>query len=401
MRRARRPRLRLTHAPGYTPPTSLTERLSQMTTNADSPATSLLAHLANRFTNLTETLATEALGYILSQSALARGALQEMLVSGGADVDPITRVVTEFEINVKAKDDAKARKARIDLVGFCEGDAKRALIEVKFWAGLTENQPNTYLDELLKNEEPSALLFVAPESRLETLWPEIIRLANDDKTERFSLSETTGTALQSAVVNGGHHRLMLTSWRAMLREMSGKVGGDMTVVKDIEQLQALCDQQDRAAFLPLNAGELGPGFSKRAIDLYYLFHAVINRVHKEGIANGKRLAMAKLEANFGRYTRLGDSEVVGVVWIGIHYEFGTLHRETPFWVILGWGGGRIEEIRERLDAARRRDGLDYIDTEHGKTPVSLVPIHLPAGVEYEAVLNSVVEQIRNIARALA
>ena len=372
-----------------------------MTTNADSAKTSMLAHLANRFTNLTETLATEALGYILSQSAPARGALQDMLMTGGADIDPITRVVTEFEINVKAKDDAKARKARIDLVGFCEGDAKRALIEVKFWAGLTENQPNTYLDELLKNDKPSALLFVAPESRLETLWPEIIRLANAAK--RFMLGAEmvdAETNLRSAVVKGGH-RLMLTSWRAMLREMSRKAVGDVTVVKDIEQLQALCDQQDRAAFLPLNAGELGPGFSKRAIDLYYLFHAVINRVHKEGIANGKRLAMAKLEANFGRYTRLGDSEVVGVVWIGIHYEFGTRHRETPFWVILGWGGGRIEEIRERLDAARRRDGLDYIDTEYNKTPVSLIPIHLPTGVEYEVVLNSVVGQIRNIGEILA
>lgn len=189
----------------------------------------------------------------------------------------------------------------------------------------------------------------------------------------------------------------------MLREMHGKVkaAGDVTVEKDIDQLQALCDQQDRAAFLPLNRGELGPGFSKRAIDMHNLFRDVINRVHKDGIADGKGLAMAKWGANFGRFTRLGHNEVVGAAWIGIHYEFGTQRRETPFWVILGWGGGRIEEIRERLDEARRKTGLDYVDTNYGKTPVSLIPIHLPAGVEYEVVLDSVVGQIRNIGEILA
>ena len=52
---------------------------------------SLLAHLAWKLTNQTETLATEALGYILSQSESARQALREMLSAGGADVGPIAR----------------------------------------------------------------------------------------------------------------------------------------------------------------------------------------------------------------------------------------------------------------------------------------------------------------------
>ena len=372
-----------------------------MTADADSAKTSLLAHLANRFTNQTETLATESLGYILSQSAPARGALHEMLVSGGVDVGPIARVQTEFDVFVKAKEEAEEQEARIDLVGFGEDGAKRALIEVKFWAGLTKNQPNTYLDELLKNEEPSALLFVAPELRLDMLWAEVVRLANEDEAQRFTLGVEmvdAKTNLRSAVVNGGHHRLMLTSWRAMLRAMHGKAG-DVTVEKDIDQLHALCDQQDRAAFLPLNAGELGPGFSKRAIDMHNLFHAVINRVPKEGI--GKKLGASKSGANFGWYF-FSDIAFVGDVWIGVHYEFGTRHRETPFWVMLGFSSNaNLDEIRKRLAAARRETGLDYIDTKYGKTPVSLIPIRLPAGVEYEVVLNSVVGQIRKIGEILA
>ena len=369
-----------------------------MTTDDSNNKTSLLTHLANRFTNLTETLATEALGYILAQSAPARGALQEMLRGGGADVGPIARVETEFKIKVK-KEGAKDKDARIDLVGFGEGDAKRALIEVKFWAGLTENQPNAYLEELLKNEEPSALLFVAPELRLDMLWPEILRLANDGG---FAADETIGTGLRSATIKDGPHRLMLTSWAAMLDEMSRKAG-DVTVVKDIEQLQALCAQQDRAAFLPLHAGEIGPGFSKRALDLYNLFHSVINRLRKEKIAGFNGLKHAKWGANFGHYVRLGnDQGITDEAWVGVNYEFGAQHRETPFWIVLGYSSlAKTEQIRARLKAARQRDGLDYINTEFGKWPVSLVPIRLLTGVEYNDVLDDAVSQIRRIGDILA
>ena len=55
---------------------------------------SLLAHLAARLTDRTETLATEALGYILSRSRAARVALHDALRTG-ADVGPINHIRTE------------------------------------------------------------------------------------------------------------------------------------------------------------------------------------------------------------------------------------------------------------------------------------------------------------------
>ena len=93
---------------------------------------SLLAHLAWKLTNQTETLATEALGYILSHSVAARQALQETVGTGDTPVGPIARVGTE----VRGEKDE-----RLDLVGFDEQGVERVLIEVKFWAGLTPNPP--------------------------------------------------------------------------------------------------------------------------------------------------------------------------------------------------------------------------------------------------------------------
>ena len=366
-----------------------------MTTN-DANRPSLLGDLAYKFGGA-ETTATETLGYILSRSEAAdaaRNALRDMI--GGADVGQIARAATEVEINVEGK------PARVDLVGFDEGNAKRALIEVKFWAGLTENQPNTYLKELLKNtnDKPSVLLFVAPVLRQETLWPELLRLADGGG---FSLTDvSSAVGVRSAAVNGGSHRLMLTSWLRLLEELSAATGDPE---KEIRQLQGLCAQQDRAAFLPLRAGEMGPAFSKRATDLYYLYNDVIKRVREQKIAGFKDLAASKFGPNFGRFVHLGnnDTGIADGAWVGVNYEWGAQHRETPFWVMLGFGyrDPKIEEIRERLAAAQQRDGLDYINAEHKKWPVSLVPIHLPAGVEYDHVLDSVAEQIRRIGDILA
>ncbi len=368
-----------------------------MTTN-DANRPSLLGDLAYKFGGA-ETTATETLGYILSRSDAAdaaRNALRDAIRTDGVDVGTIARVSTEVPIKVKGKE------ARVDLVGFDEGNAIRALIEVKFWAGLTENQPNTYLKELLKdaNDEPSVLLFVAPVLRQETLWPELLRLAD---AGGFSLTGVSSAAgLRSAAVNDGPHRLMLTSWLYLLEKLSAATGDPE---KEIRQLQGLCAQQDRAAFLPLRAGEIGPDFSKRATDLHYLYDDVIKRLRQQKIAGFKGLAASKFGPNYGRFVHLGNANtgIADGAWVGVNHEWGVQHRETPFWVMLGFGyrDPKIDQIRERLAAAQRQDGLDYINAEHNKWPVSLVPIHLPAGVEHHHVLDSVVGQIRNIGDILA
>ena len=366
----------------------------------DAGNTLLLAYLAPKFTNEIERFATEALGYILSRSAGARDALQRMMKDRGVDVGTIARVQTECEIRVKKNN------ARIDLVGFDTADAKRTIVECKFWANLTEQQPNTYLEELLKNEKPSVLLFVAPESRLEELWQENLRLAAGGGFALNEANGVTGTGWRSAVVNNGNHHLMLTSWRTLLKEMSGKVG-DSTVENDVRQLQSLCDQQDRDAFLPLSQGELGSLFSKRVYNLRKLYDDVISRLKAESIEDFKGLEPSTWDrVNYGHYIWLGSSgsgdALRAKAWIGIsfyhakHREFyHAKHRETPFWVWFEASYGYVSRVREKLDVAPKGT-LDVIHTPND----TLVPIYLRTGVEYAEMLDSVVEKIREISDLL-
>ena len=331
---------------------------------------SLLAHVAWKFPGQTETLATEALGYILSRSPAAREALRETLQTGGADVAPLPRVATEV---------IGDQGERLDLVAFDEHDSERVLIEVKFWAGLTDHQPNTYLDRLPKDEEPAVLLFVAPELRLVTLWAELHRRAET----RFGLAVDMGTeGLRSATMNGSPHRLMLTSWRTLLNAMSTRAGidGETSAERDILQLSGLCERQDTKAFLPIRPEELAPAFPRRMLDMQRLVKDATARGHQGGFVTIKGLHVTPQAYGYGRYLRLGkEGAWAAEAWFGVHYELWARQQETPLW--LHFTGG--------ASLAKKKLGK----RNYGFT--------LPVSVEYDAVLDSVIKELSNVADDLS
>ena len=352
---------------------TICQHCGKQTANDDNQ-TSLLAYLAYKLGGgRTETTATEALGYILSRSEAARNALRETIRTGGVDIGPIARVQTEVEIN---------ERARVDLIGFDATNAERALVEVKFWAGLTENQPNTYLERLLQSTQPSALLFVAPESRMVTLWAELRRLANDGK---FTLSKgTQASGLHSAVVNNGPHCLMLTSWRAMLIAMASRasVDGDSSAERDILQLDGLCKQEDIDAFRPLRGDELTlefPRLQRHLIDLVW-DTVVLCKSDQHGIISSHGPLTSSMESHGAWITIAGSTAI-----FYINYRHWAPEGGPPLWL---WFTHADNTIRERLQA----------DLVEGK---DILPIYLRKGVERKAVLDGIVERLREIRDKLA
>lgn len=112
----------------------------------------LLAHLAAKLSHQPETVATEALGHILHGSEAGTNALREFLQSAGVDVGRINTVSTEV-----TGDGGE----RPDLACMDGNGTERVLVEAKFWAGLTTNQPTTYLDRLPETDrQPCSLLLL-------------------------------------------------------------------------------------------------------------------------------------------------------------------------------------------------------------------------------------------------
>ena len=334
----------------------------------------LLAKLAPKFGPQTENLAVDALGHILSGSEAARLALSKMIAAGGAVVGEIAQVRTQA-IGKEGE--------RPDLAGVDRDGLERVLIEAKFWAGLTDNQPVAYLERLPANT-PSALLFVAPAARLGTLWNELCQLAGVDGPR--PASETA--EFRSVPTTGARH-LMLTSWQAMLDRMATEAAAasDSDTEKDIGQLRGLAAQQDDEAFLPLRREELGPEFPRRMLGLRRLINDATDCAIRSGFANVRGLQVAPREWGYGRYVRLGAS----TPWFGISFNDWAEQKDTPLWL---WFQGRDVQgkTRRALEQLRQRHPHELF--ESGGDLV--VPVELQVGVEYETVLKAVVERLKEV-----
>lgn len=318
--------------------------------------TTLLAAVMPLFTDQTERVATEALRHILQQSDPARAALSSMLSAAGVTTDALTRFQTEV-----GGDDGE----RVDLVCYDAAGTERVLIEAKFWAGLTDNQPNTYLARL-PQDSPSALLFVAPAQRLETLWPELCRRAQHQQQYALTPTDASGD-LRAAAIADSPRKMLLTSWRALLTQMATRAGsaGDTATATDINQLLGLTQRMDADAFLPLHPAELGQQFPRRMRNLRNLVDAAANRAFALGWASASGLRVTPQWYGYGRFIWLNGV----AVWFGINVNRWASAGQTPLWLRPTQGGGWR-------------------------------PIMLPTRVEYTDVLDAVVQQLYDIGQQL-
>src|SRR5664279_1488761 len=126
----------------------------------------ILGHLAQRFSPSEENIATEALAWILRRSAAARRAMVDIARISGADLPTDLNFVGQV---------GDADTGRPDLVGFDENHRERLIIEAKFAAKLTPQQPAGYLQRLLPPDEDGVLLVLAPSARRATLWSDLLK----------------------------------------------------------------------------------------------------------------------------------------------------------------------------------------------------------------------------------
>ena len=342
--------------------------------------TTLFAHIAPRLTNRIEDVAVEALGHILSQSEATREALVETLRLGGAQVGSIAKVQTQV---------TGEKGERPDLIGFDDKGLKQVLIEAKFWADLTKNQPNQYLKQLQEDRKgrAGALLFVAPRARLATLWPELRRLAKEEEPI-FTLTDAFETGgLHSASISDGKLCLLLTSWAALLGRMETHAceAGDTVAVGDIKQLRGLTDRSDPDPFLPWRPEELGSEFALRMEGLRRLVDDAINHSKSAGFLERGKAATGG-GGGYGRQIQLGGV----AAGFGIEVFAWARYRNTPLWLRFG------RDKHGQLEQAGLTDEM----FDPGPHWEFRIPIKLPAGVEYDEMLGSVVKSLKSKARQL-
>ena len=318
---------------------------------------SLLAYLVPRLTNQVENAATDSLAYILNRSPESMQALNDLLQDGGFSIESVARVETQ----VTYEDGS-----RPDMAGYDAHHLKRLLVEVKFWHALTEDQASGYARQF-DSSGPAVLMFIAPESRVPTLWAGIAR-----QLEKQAVLEhiTSDRGMERAKVvdgslaeKGVELQVVLVSWARLLDRLDAVVGDD-DVRSDIGQLRSLAQAQDLQAFLPIHSEELGPNLGNRLVWYTQLVDDVIRRGVDQAWMDIKRLHATSQWYGYGRYFRFDGVEEY--CWFGVNFERWAYYGDTPLWL-------------QRLD---------------GNRSIGWTPIYLKLGVEYHEVLDDVVSQLR-------
>ena len=350
--------------------------------NANTKDDNLLTHLAWKLSSRHEDIAVEALGFIL-RSASARRVLVELAREGGADQGEIASVLTQV---------GGQEQTRPDLVCYDQQGNETLIIEAKFWAGLTSNQPNAYLKRLPVQK---VLLFIAPTSRLETLWNELCRLARVDKKQSAYVKTEFRSTRTNMDVSGDKH-LMLVSWTSLLDRMANF--GETDMLNEIGQLAGFVRRIDESGFPPLRMKELAPEIPRRLRGFRQLVDDATNRAVNDGSLDINNLKVAARDTGYGRYVRVKGAGA----WFGIdsdRWARGS-YPDTPIWLqFTQWDGDTsipLDRTRKALEPFTLSDPPEcYDDVDE-----VVVPLSLPVGVEYESVLESVVCKIQQVAKMI-
>lgn len=170
--------------------------------------------------------------FILSTYDTATRSLVKYLRQTGANLPD----VLEFNTQV-----SWGHEGRPDLIGLNNND-RILLLESKFDAPLTKNQPIGYLKQLTPRMD-GVLLFIAPSLRVEGLWEALMTHCANSKIALGTQRKSPALGLISAPVGSGHY-LALASWDSLISYISDNLSHhqEQGALADLLQLKALCER---------------------------------------------------------------------------------------------------------------------------------------------------------------
>ena len=358
---------------------------------------SLFGHLALNFSTSPENLSTEAFCFILNRSEIARKAFVRFVSQINPSLPSNLRFETQLHTlgNSSEGDTDLSGDSRPDFAGRDDTNTPVVLGEVKFWAGLTDNQPVTYLK---KYPQSSILLFVAPSKRLSLLWNELIRRCKDGGLN-FQSIHVEDDEFKSVKFDK-EPTLALTSWRKLLNVIRHAVeaDGDVDILADIVQLEGLCNRMDQDAFLPIRSEELTSNIAKRILQYCDLVDEVTEMLVNSGEASTKGLTKTSWSGATGRYMVIHNHGCLLHFNSQLWRDFGG----TPIWFQIqrsgtgkNWSfasGAKTKLIKLELEEPSR---LLHIEDR------LYVPLFIPLGVEKIEIIKSLHNQIKEVIDILA
>ena len=332
-------------------------------------AGSLLAYLYPRIRGSQEDVATLSLSYLLAQSDILCSAFTKAL-SMHLHLSPDTSIHYNTQV-------IGQQRERPDIVGVDENGVERIICEAKFFAALTENQPNGYLRRLVGIEN-SGLIFLCPESRRVGLWKQVI-----------SLIPGEAELIDDMCVKTGSTHVSIISWTEVLDTLLLAVDRSAPELKDdLLQLIGFCKEMENTSFVPFKNEDFGTDIAK-GIDRYYM---VIDSV-TELLLRQDRYTASKKGL---RATPLWNGHIqyikVNGLCLGINFNRELWKKDssvyTPFWLLLKNEAWKLSE-----PLVAYLNSLPAQQTERNHDGDLFIALEAPVGCTLEETADALAKEI--------
>ncbi len=346
---------------------------------------SVLSHIVQKqFSGEYENIATEALAYLVQTNERAREGLLKMLRGIKPDLPSII-------FQTQHSEDDK----RPDMWGL-DGGHLCILIENKFWAGFTENQPVEYIKMLASHNKEGILLVVVPAAREDSAWREMLKRLKESAIDYETENPTADIPMLVKTELGP--LLALTSWTKLLRSIDDELADEPQARNDLFQLRALSETAENDAFIPISAAELT---NQRFPALILQLGDVVTKVHEVGLTeelfSSEGVAAASTSERIGRYVKFPRAANV-CAWLGISLILWQKHGGSPLWLMFINNSThcRGEEVRLVLESWAENEGI-FTSSEYNNFNLA---INVPAGEDFDYVVRNILKQLRKIADKL-
>lgn len=349
-----------------------------MSEGAKSSRPLVLGHLATMFIGQKENFSTEAIGFVLRKSPVARECLAGILTETCGWKGLVGRISNQVTAGEESRPDIGIYDPEGNLVAF---------LEAKFWAGLTEAQPVEYLKRL-EEGKGKALVFLVPSLRVDSLLGEL-----DSRVHGMGYGEWKTQGGIRVCQSKGKASIVVVSWNSILSALHSTCSrsGDQESVADIAQIEGLVREFEADGYAPMSAVELTDlETARRTMRLTDLCRKAIDAAHSKGVVTFENLRWTPTDYGAGRYVLLKKAGC----WIGFDSSYWARFQASPLWM-------RFETTHFGL-AAKVRNALQSLEV---KSPARLfvredgfvfVPLFVPPGLAEDAAVDSLVAQIKAV-----
>jgi len=270
---------------------------------------SLLGQFFTKINGSQEDIASEGIVYILQQSSVAKEAIFNYIfnISG-----------LQFKNLEIFSQSVGKNNERPDISGVNEKGNEVLIIEAKFWASLTENQPIEYLKRLNEN---SILIFICPKLRINSLNNEIER--------KLSEKGLQYTYTEKKYILEGNKQIYITDWFTILELLKTHLtkNHEMLLVSDIDQLIGFCEVIDNYSFLPIIDSDLSPSIPKKINSYCDFLDKVVDKLKASLSASTDGLKATPQKYGYTRYINIGNYGIS----FEVNLKLWEMIADTPFW----------------------------------------------------------------------